>query len=707
MSSHKQTSDALPRKCPSCGDPIRANAHAGICPRCTLRSALGPDVERESRPSVPPLFAGYELIQKLGEGGMGIVYKARQVGGIEREVALKRIRDGEFAGPAMRRKFLDEAKKAVAFEHPNIVRIYEVRDHDGEPYFTMALMAGGTLVKHAARYAEPKQAAILVAKLARAAHAGHLKHIIHRDLKPDNILFDEHGEPHIADFGVAKRIDKAPGKSTTMIAGTACYMAPEQAESMASTQRDGHAKRDTVAVDVWSLGVILYELVAGKRPFDGPTQLEVLRRVVEDEPEPLERVRRNIDRDFATICHTCLQKEPERRYISAEALAEDLERYLRGEAPLARRPRLYDHAARWCKRHPAATALFGSAAVILIGFSIWSGISVREQEKARRQEVLAANGFAARAIAGTVLAKIREYGDTVADEAKNPNLARALVERDNQAAQAICEAVHARHVGESSPIVWWFVMDASGVLFAQTPAATFGKSFYLTYTFRDYFRGVKALPADMTRPVYVSRAFYSTSDDRHKLAVVSPIRGENGVFLGLLAAELATDRRLGSLELSDDRRVAVLTVRRDRDLPSDELPNEHIALAHDDAVLGQGVVVEREAVRRLTARRDAAGLDPRDQLHLPPPEWVEAEDNLMDRIAKPNADGSRGPWLAGVAPVGNTELAVIVQTRTEDATALDQSPLRVLVAWSIGTAVLLFGALGVVLRTRANARRAT
>ncbi|HRI67351.1 MAG TPA: protein kinase [Polyangium sp.] len=641
-------------------------------------------------------FAGYGLLEKLGEGGMGIVYKARQVGGIERVVALKRIRDGEIAGAAARRRFLAEAKAAAELRHTNIVTIYEVRDRDGEPYFTMTLMSGGTLIQHAPRYTEPKQAAMLIAKIAHAVHAGHLKHIIHRDLKPANILFDDQGEPHIADFGVAKRIDKDVSTSTTMVGGTACYMAPEQA--------DGRAKRDTVAVDIWSLGVILYELVAQQRPFQGHTPLEVLRRIVEDEPEQLEQLRHSVDRDFATICYTCLQKEPERRYISALTLAEDLERYVRGEAPLARRPSPLVRAARWCGRHPATTGLFGAGVLGLLSFSIWAAISVREQESARRQEVLATNVFAARAIAGTVLAQIREYGDTVAEEARNPHLAQALTQGNAAEAQAICEAVHARHATQASPIVWWFVMDASGVLRAQMPAPTFGKSYYLTYTFRDYFRGAKGLPVDMARPVYVSRAFYSTSDDRHKFAVVSPIRGEGGVFLGLLAAELATDRRLGSLELSDDRRIAVLTVRRDRDLPTEDLPNEHIALAHDDVVLGQGAVIQSEALRRLTARREAAGLALRDQLHLPPPEWVEAEDGLMDRIAKPNADGSHGPWLAGVAPVGNTELAVIVETRIGDATALDRSPLRVLAAWSIGGAVLLFGAILVVLRTRTKAR---
>ncbi len=697
MNELEQPSEARSRKCSRCGDAIRAGAHAGICPRCTLRSALEPDVEPESRPSFPMHFAGYDLLEKLGEGGMGIVYKARQVGGIERVVALKRIREGEIAGAAARRKFLDEAKKTAELEHPNIVRIYEVRDSDGEPYFTMALMSGGTLIQHAARFAEPKQAAILVAKIARAVHAGHEKHIIHRDLKPANILFDDHGEPHITDFGVAKRIDKDAGASTTMIGGTACYMAPEQAT--------GHAKRDTVAADVWSLGVILYELVAGKRPFYGPTPLEVLRHVVEDQPEHLERMRQKVDRDFATICHTCLQKEPERRYISAQALAEDLERYVRGEAPLARRPGPLVRSARWCKRHPAATVLFGSAAITLISFSIWSAISAREQERARRQEVLAANGFAARAVAGTVLAQLREYADIVANEAQDPQLPDLLERRDDARLTERCEAFYARHSMENSAIDWWFFMSDDGFGRAHAPMPKFGKTYYQNFAFRDYYRGAAALPESMPRPVYVSRAIHSHADDRYRLVIAAPIRNSRNELKGILAAMITTGQHIGALELSDERRFAALAVRRDRDLATEPLPDEHILLVHNGVVRGEGIVIESDALRRLTARRDAAGIPPQDQLRFPPAGWIEVEDDYVDHLASPDGETSDDRWLAGIAPVGNTELAVIVQTRINDATALDIQPFRVLLAWSIGAAVLLLGAVVVVLRTLAKIHR--
>jgi len=677
---------------------IRIGVHAGLCPRCTLRSALAHDIENESRISTFPLqFAGYDLLEKLGEGGMGVVYKARQVGGIERVVALKRIRDGEFANAAARRRFLAEAKAAVDLRHAHVVPIYEVRDRDGEPYFTMELMSGGTLAERITRFADPKQAAILVAKIARAIHAGHLKHIIHRDLKPANILFDHHDEPHIADFGVAKRIDKEAGTSTSMVGGTACYMAPEQV--------DGRAKRDTTAADVWSLGVILYEIVAGQRPFYGPTPLDVHRRVVEDEPEPIERVRKDVGRDFGTICHTCLQKEPERRYISAEALAEDLERYVNGEPPLARRPNPLVRAARWCGRHPAMTALFGTAALTLVSFSVWAAISAVEQERARRQEVLAANVFAARAVAGTVLAQLREYADTVAEEARDPELAELLEHRDDEQLTERCKAFYDRHGAKNSGIDFWFFMSDDGFGRGHTPAPKYGKTYYQDFRFRDYSRGAVALPETLSHPVYVSRVLQSNADGSYKLAIVSPIRNSHGEFKGLLAAMLTTNRHFGALELSDDRRIAVLAVRRDRDLPTDPLPDEHILLVHDGVAHGEGIVVESNALRRLTARRDAAKISPQDQLHLPPADWVEAEDDYMDLLAKPDSTGKHGPWLAGVAPVGNTELAVIVQTRVEDATALDRSPLRVLAAWSIGGAVLLFAVLLAMLRTRENARR--
>jgi len=695
MSDRDDPPEPVTRRCSRCGRVNRGGAPAGLCPVCLLRGAMEHDPDDEASP-LPMRFAGYELLDKLGEGGMGVVYKARQVGGIGRVVALKRIRDGELSDTSARRRFLAEAKAAAELRHPHIVPIYDVGEHDGEPYFTMELMPGGTLAEAAARFSEPRRAAELVEKLARAVHAGHAKNILHRDLKPANIVFDEHGEPHVGDFGVAKRLDEKSSTATGAMVGTVHYMAPEQA--------GGHAKRDSVAADVWSLGVILYELVAGKRPFSGLTPLDVLRSVVEDEPEPLERLRPGMDRDLATICAMCLQKAPEQRYISAEALAEELDRYLHGEPVLARRPGPLLRVGRFCARHPALSALFGVAALALVTLTSWALVSAREQARARREEVLAANVFAARALAGAVLTQLREYADIVAEEAREPRLAEALARRDEDGLRALCDAVHARHAASNSSVDGWFVVDAAGSKRAQAPVPSSTIGF--DRSFRDYFRGGRALPVDMARPVYVARAIRSTTDHLYKLAIASPIRGPGGTLVGLLGASIPTDRHLGALALSDDRRIAMLTVRRDRDVATDPLPEEHILLVHDGVAQGQGIVVESDALRRLTARRDAADVPLSERLRLPPPEWVEAQDDHMDVLAKPAPDGTNGPWLAAVAPVGSTELSVIVQTRLDDATALDRTPFRVLVAWSaVGCALLLVAGLFAATRTRGGAKR--
>lgn len=311
--------------------------------------------------------------------------------------------------------------------------------------------------------------------------------------------------------------------------------------------------------------------------------------------------------------------------------------------------------------------------------------------------MLAANTYAARAVAGTVLAQLDEYADQIVTEARALALVDALARRDDAALQALSEGIQARHAG----IAYWFVLDTEGALRAIVPSDQPGtaRDWHRSYAFRDYFRGAMALVPNADRPVYVSRAYLSTTDQRYKVALVSPVRGADGAPLGLLAAEIATDRRLGALDLSDDRRLAVLTVRRDREAATEALPDEHILLAHGGVAHGERVLVESRALRRLTARRDEAGLAGRDQLRLPPPSWVEADDDYRDPVATLDRDGAGGPWLAGFAAVGGTELAVIVQTRVDHAAALDATPLRVQVAWSVGGAVLLFAGLLAALRT--------
>jgi eukaryotic-like serine/threonine-protein kinase len=695
MTTGTDPTEPGPPSCPRHG-PIAAGApEGGLCPRCLLSV-----MEEEPAPaSLPTRFGHYVILELLGEGGMGVVHKAREPT-IGRIVALKRIRDGELASADARRRFLAEARAAADMHHPHVVPILDVGEHEGQLYFTMPYMSGGRLREEAARFAEPSAAAELVATLARAVHEGHRKRVIHRDLKPENILFDDHGEARVADFGVAKWLDGDTRTSTGKRVGTIGYMAPEQVEGR-------HVEE---AADVWALGVILYELVAGRRPFAAPTPLEELRRTLEDEPEPLTRGRRGVDRDLWTVCLTCLQKEPSHRYASAEALVEDLRRYASNEPIVRRRPGPFERARRWCARSPVAAALLGSAALALIALTAWALAGARAQERARRAEVLATNVYAASAVAGTVLHQLDAYAGWVAREARDPALAAALARGDGPALQALCEAIHARRTA----IAWWFVADAAGRLRAYAPdderahvrvtAAPLDGSHDMDFSFRDYFHGARALPADADRAAYVSRAFRATTDQRYKLAISAPLRGEGGAFAGVLVAMIATDRRLGTLELSDARRIAVLAVRRDREHAGEPMPDEDILLVHDGVEHGEGVVVRSAALARIAARRARAGDAGSDQLHLPPADWVEPDDDYRDPLAERDPEGASGPWLAGVAAIGRTELAVIVQTRVEDATRLDRTPLRVLAAWSVGGAVLLFAGLFAALRSRTGTR---
>jgi len=366
--------------------------------------------------------------------------------------------------------------------------------------------------------------------------------------------------------------------------------------------------------------------------------------------------------------------------------------YLRGaEAPHEQaRVFLVTSEKRDGQRRRLQTMGFAGVIAALVALTLWALASARAQERARRDEVLAANVYAARAVAGTVLVQLKEYAEWVATEARDPELAEALVREDGHRLQALSEAVHARHAGGRSHIDWWFILDTKGYMHAHVPIAPFGQSFYVSFAFRDYFRNGMAFPVNAEHPVYVSRSIHSTSDDCEKLVIVSPIRSRDGTLAGLLAAEIATDRHLGALELSDGRQIAVLTVRRDRDLPDAPLPEDQTLLVHDGVEPGENVLVDSDALRRLTALRHAAGALGQEQLQLAPPDWIGTDDNYHDPLGGRGSHGVKGPWLAGMAAVGHTELTVIVQTSVDDATKLDGWPsslgaaavlLAVLVAW--------------------------
>jgi WD40 repeat protein/tRNA A-37 threonylcarbamoyl transferase component Bud32 len=347
------------------------------------------------RANVVPRIGDFEILHELARGGMGVVYRARQIS-LGREVALKMILTNKSTSPLTLRRFQTEAEAAAHLDHPNIVPVYEVGQIEGDPYFTMKLVEGGSLSSRLAEYglrgsgkgprlgqaevrATLRRSVGLLATVARAVHHAHLRGILHRDLKPGNILLDGEGRPMVADFGLAKRFDQDTNLTQSLtVLGTATYMAPEQARP----RKDGL----TTATDVYSLGAIFYELLTGRPPLVGNTPFDTLLKVSQEQPVPPRQRNPNVPRDLELICLKCLDKDPAGRYASALDLAEDLERWLAGDTISLRQATASERAWRSARRHPGAVALLATVAVALVAATVVSLTMARQSAADRDRE---------------------------------------------------------------------------------------------------------------------------------------------------------------------------------------------------------------------------------------------------------------------------------------------------------------------------------
>jgi len=354
-------------QCSSCSAPLPIGVSDGLCSSCLTALLAGARrrLPRAKNGKWPRRFGEYELLEKLGLGGMGIVYKARQRK-LDRVVALKMIRSQRFDGEYEIQRFHSETEAVARLDHPHIVPLYEVGEHRGRHFFSMLLVESGSLMTHMPRLRKvQRKSAQIMATVARAIHYAHQHGILHRDLKPANILLDAEDQPYVTDFGLAKKADDESSLTQTgAVLGTPSYMSPEQAA--------GKLGKSSPAADVYSLGAILYELLTGQPPFAAETALATLRQLQEEAPRRPGLVDRNINQDLEAICLKCLEKDPQRRYATAEALALDLERFLRDEPIDARPVGHFEVLVKWARREPLLAGVITAAALLLLTATIVS-----------------------------------------------------------------------------------------------------------------------------------------------------------------------------------------------------------------------------------------------------------------------------------------------------------------------------------------------
>ena len=624
----------------------------------------------QSVPATGQVFDRYELLgSPLGTGGMGVVYRARLLGtGVQ--VALKQLRRTE---ATEQRMFLAEIDAAAGLRHPNIVPVYHAGETDGLLWYTMALISGGSLTERRELFGGPVGLVVeLMLKVVQAVHFAHQRRVLHRDLKPSNILLDEDGDPHVADFGLAVRLSEAGGVATDHpTAGSLPWLAPEIVELSRLPPSERRQRSEavlTTAVDVWSLGVVLYELLTGERPFGGTTYRELSGAILSGELRRPRLIRPDIPRDLEAICLQCLQREPGQRYESAAALARDLERWQRDEPVRARRTGPTERLLRWCRRAPAMAAVSTAMLVLLVVMSAgYVGLVLRLRPTVL-QSMQEQTRYLSGHLAGLVKEKLSMYSQRLRERAELlrtiPPEGSVSAEDGERIQQWLDGMVRGPEAFQNA-----FLLNSQGRI--QWSSKGFEPPSDGRYSDRDYFDYWKNR-ADHSEEVYVGRVYESSVDHFGKLpfSIRIPRGGEDfWVFSASILTDADLDLETGSLSAGGNTVCLVA----EPDLSSDPEGRfaasdaTHVIFVHPMLKSGERSVLVNLPVNP-EAKRDADAAP-----FLP---MTAYRDPLQS-----------GEWVVGSARVPGTGISILVQRNQDtDLLWIEGSAVRLLL-WVLAAPV--------------------